>query len=262
MSTLVRCDIPYSVGGFIRPNRWEEEAALFFVESLERNAAQRRPLFVVPGAPQAARRFLHALANMSPARDPDYVVATGDYIDFNTIYRDRNILWPIQDLPFRLVAFCQRNPVDPNAFRPDDPTETSRPDPGGKTSTGTHDLLLYRDIVETVLHAAYPSDTQSGKDQLEKKINAEDFRLALANARLDSGARRFDEAGNLTSGAGEYVVCLRPVRKHGRVMPNARLQVWKRSADATHKLRWEPVLIEGKPELDVAYFQGWNAEKQ
>lgn len=254
MSTLVRWDIPYSVGGFNQPNRWEEAAALSLVDYLEQNPAQRRPLLVVPGSPQASRRFLHAVASLSPVSDPDYIVATGDYIDFNTIYRDRNITWPIQDLPVTLVTFSQRNPVDPAAFCADDPFDTSRPNPAGRTSTGTHDLLLYRDIVETMLNAAYRPDGAIA--------DASEFAAALADARLPNGERRFDEQGNLRSGIGEYVVCLRPVRKHGRVLPKANLQVWNRRTDGAGQRRWEPVGIDGHLDLEVAYTRGGNAEKQ
>jgi hypothetical protein len=253
MSTLVRWDIPYSVGGFNRPNRWEEAAALSLVDYVEQNAIQRQPLLIVPGSPQAARRFLHAVVSLSPASDPNYVVATGDYVDFNTIYRDRNLMWPIQDLPVTLVAFCQRNPVDPGAFRRDDPLDTSRPDASSRTSTGTHDLLLYRDIVETVVKAAYESTGALRKSS--------DLTKALASATGPNGTRRFDGKGNLQSGSGEYVMCLRPVRKHGRVIPKAILQVWNRQATPSGQRRWQRVLIDGQPELDVAYTRGWNSEK-
>jgi hypothetical protein len=242
---LLKWEVPYSVGGFYRPNHWEEEAALTLVSYLELNPGQRRPLLIVPGAPQPARRFLRSLVSLSPATDRHYVVATGDYIDFNTIYRDRNIAWPIQDLPVTLVGFCQRNPVHAAAFRTEDPDDDAPPDPGGRTSTGTHDLLLYKDIVATLVDSVYGvEDTLIGGQRLCQ---------SLATARLEDGAARFDVTGNLKGGAHEHVFCLRPVREGDRVMPLARLQVWTRQPLAGDNYQWTKVAIDGKPEWEVSY---------
>ena len=67
-----------------------------------------------------------------------FLVVNGDAIDFNTVYRDGNLTWPVQDLPFQLVFFCHRNPVYEEAFQPDvRADDAAPPDPQGKTSTGT-----------------------------------------------------------------------------------------------------------------------------
>jgi hypothetical protein len=210
-------------------------------------------LLVLPGAPQPARRFLRALINMSPADGHRFVVATGDYIDFNTIYRDRRIAWPILDLPVTLVAFCHRNPVDPAAFVPDAGSENGSTNndmaaPGKRTSTGTHDLLLYQDIAATLVHGVY-----FGKRLL---TDADALRAALAQDE------RFDEAGNLKSGTEEYVICLRPVREHDRVVPRARLQVWRRRTDVSGKHHWDRVSIGGEPELAVSYANNADAKRR
>src|SRR5262249_24615290 len=109
---FVSLGILYSVGSYSRPNHWEEQAADLLLAHLEQTPVQRRPLLVVPAAPQPAARFLRALVSLSPGDDRQYVIASGDSIDFNSIYRDRNLAWPIQDIPMTLVTFCQRNPVD------------------------------------------------------------------------------------------------------------------------------------------------------
>ena len=74
-------------------------------EDLHSLALQRRPLLVVTGQSQPSRRFLRALARSAPEAARRLVVATGDAIAFNTIYRDRQVAWPIQELPFALVFF-------------------------------------------------------------------------------------------------------------------------------------------------------------
>jgi hypothetical protein len=226
LGPFVSLRILYSIGSFNRPNRWEDEAAEKLLRELDRHPGQQRPLLVVPAVPQPARRFLRAILRASPLEGRRFVVASGDAIDFNTIYRDRNLSWPIQDLPVALVFFCHRNPVDPIAFRPDRPgAESNPPDPSGATSTGTQDLLLYRDIVETAVDAAYPpGGLLKNADELWQ--------------RLKDGRSHFTPKGNQPSGSGEYVVCLRPQRQGDRVLPQARLQVWNRSADPTKGQNW------------------------
>jgi hypothetical protein len=223
--------VPYSVGTFNQPNRWEADAVERLVNVVSQHPEQQRPLLVLPAIPQPARRFLRGLARTDPILAGRFVVATGDGIDFNTIYRDRNLAWPIQDLPCDLVFFCHRNPVDPSAFREDQlGDDQSPPNPNEKTTTGTQDLLLYRDIVETVaLAAARDGGWLDQPDDLARR---------LVDARLPDGSPRFKPGGNQYPGASEYVVVLRPVRKGNRVRPEASLQVWNRSAVAEGKGHW------------------------
>jgi hypothetical protein len=231
--------IPFSVGTFTQPNPWEVEAAKMILDELVQHPWQGRPLLVLPAAPQPARRLLRALLRTAPREARRLVVATGDAIDFNTIYRDRNIAWPIQDLAVPLVFFCHRNPVDPSAFDPHE--STAPPDPMGRTCTGTQDLLLYRDIVQTLVECCYsdqgmPQDAES----LRERMHA-----------FEAG--RFDEKGNPLSGSGEFVVCLRPVRAPNRVLPEARLQVWNRTIDSEGHRHWRQVQVGGQAELLVNY---------
>jgi hypothetical protein len=233
--------ILYSVGSFNQPNVWEEQAVERIVNVLGQHPEQQRPLLVLPAMPQPARRFLRGLVRTDPLRAGRFVVATGDGIDFNTIYRDRNLAWPIQDLPCALVFFCHRNPVDPSAFRKDQPSgDQAPPDPNEKTTTGTQDLLLYRDIVETVAMAAAHENGWLDRP--------DDFAKRLAELRLPDGTPRFNSQGNQRPGASEYVGVLRPVRDDNRVQPKALLQVWNRSGIANGKGHWDLVR-----ELSVDY---------
>jgi hypothetical protein len=237
--------IPYSVGAFSRPNSWDAEVAEALITEVEQHPAQRRPLLVLPANPQPARRFLRALVRTAPRRASQFVVATGDGINFNTIFRDRNLAWHIQDLPMALVLFCHRNPVDPSAFQPDQASPTDQaPDPFGRTSTSTQDLLLYEDIVASLMEAAV--------DNEQLRTRADDVATALRQARLPDGRQRFTEAGNQVSGAGEYVVSLRPVHRGDHVLPQARMQVWNRSADPQGR-NWTQVRVAGELELSVHY---------
>lgn len=235
--------IPYSLGTYTRPNRWEEDAAEKLMNEFSQHPTQHRPLLVLPANPQPARRFLRGLIRTAPIEAGRFVVVTGDSLDFNTLYRDRMLAWPIQDLPFALVAFCHRNPVDPEAFQPDQPgQEDVAPDPTGRTSTGTHDLLLYRDIIRTVLAAAYPGDRLIA--------SADTLRDNLRQAQFTSGRHRFDAEGNRLGGAGEYVVWLQPLREGDRILPKATLQIWHRIAAGN---AWKPVTVDKQPKLLVDY---------
>lgn len=273
-------EIPFSEGDFSRPNAWESKAAETLLEELNLHPSQRRPLLILPAGPQPARRFLRALVRTAPLEASRFVVTTGDAIDFNVICRDRKLTWHIQDLPFALLLFCHRNPVDPVAFRPDQsdhrplqrlagalaavpggpfqalPWLFSQPEElhpslvldytdspslqasvsGGPTSTSTQDLLLYRDIVETVVEATFQQDGRL-------LDSADALRQALCDAVGKDGRPRFDLTGNLLSGVGEYIVCLRPIRANNRVLPRADLQVWNRSTDVDGTRRWVQIPI-------------------
>jgi len=236
--------IPYSVGTYTQPNRWEVGASEIILNQLTQHPDQRRPLLVLPAGPQPARRLLRALLRAAPQDASRFIVATGDAIDFNTIYRDRNLAWPIQDLPIPLVLFCHRNPVDPRGFEPLEGNEP--PDARQRTSTGTQDLLLYRDILETLAKAVYDGKgTAQDSSDLGDKLRHQ--------PRPTETTSRFDHKGNLESGSGEFVVCLRPVRAADRVLPQARLQVWNRLTNADGARHWQQVPVAGQPELLVGY---------
>jgi hypothetical protein len=237
---------PYSIGSFTEPNRWETEGAGHLIDELSQHPSQKRPLLVLTATPQPARRFLRALLREAPAEAQRFVVATGDAIDFNTIYRDRDLLWPIQDFPIPLVSFCHRNPVDPSAFTPTESTEP--PSSLGRSSTGTQDLLLYRDIAATVIRAWSAGAPPANADELASRLRDPSV-VGI----------RFGDNGDLLAGAGEYVVTLRPDVATGRVWPRAHLQVWTRSSDNVGRASlstataWQPVAIAGRPELIIDY---------
>lgn len=238
--------IPFSVGTYNQPNPWEVHVAASLIDARAQNPAQERPLLVLPATSQPAQRFLRAVTRVAPLEAGRFIVATGDAVDFNTIYRDRNLKWPIQDLPFDLVMFCQRNPVDPRAFEPDSAdTPTAAPDPGARTSTGSQDLMLDRDIIDMVVRAAY---TDAGL-----VADADQLAARLRKGTQPDGRLYFDDKGNPLGGNGEYVVCLLPVRRGNWVAPEARLQLWKRNADTERRAHWEPVPIAGQAELPVSY---------
>jgi hypothetical protein len=220
--------VDYSVGGFDQPNRWEKDVVQRMMEMKTiRHAGQKRPLLVLTAASsQPARRFLRGLARIAPVEARRFVVATGDAIAFNTIYRDRNVAWPIQDLPYDLIFFCHRDPVDPDAgFRAEEEARAQTPD-AGSPATGTEDLLLYRDIVEAVVRACHAAGAAPANgDELARRLRQarwQEDRIALDG----DGPLLFDADGNRQSGTGEHIVWLRPTMENGRALPQAWIEVW------------------------------------
>ncbi len=255
--------IDSSVGLFATPNRFESEAARHLIDLLleyerTQRQPQERPLLVLPAQAQPSRRFLRALEGYGPHPARRFVVATGDAIPFNTVYRDRQVAWPVQELPFPLVFFCHHNPTDRAAgFRPD-----GEPGGGGVASTGTEDVLLYEDVIDALAHA----DAASAADASELDRRLRDTRLG-PDGRVGpgrEGVRLFEPGGGRSSGTGEHVVCLRPrVRtepgKGGTmtelVLPEATIEVWSWRRPAGQEAGgyvWQPV---GKP-LQVHYGGG------
>lgn len=207
--------IAHSVGSFHHPNGPETDAAERLMAARFQYPRQQRPLLILPATAQPARRFLRGLMRIAPAEASRFVVATGDSLDFNTLYRDRQLTWPIQDLPFSLVVFCHYNPLDTTALGPEQQADVH--------FTGLEDLRLYADIAEAVAEAAWQSNgLVSSADALAVNLRA------LQPAR-------FDADGNRPEVTGEHIVCLKPVRLAGRLTPQALLQVYRSRAEAVRQ---------------------------
>jgi hypothetical protein len=248
--------IDSSVGSFSRPNRFEEKVAEYLMDELDRmdklenHRPQRQPLLVLSGQTQPSRRFLQALVRISPLKARRFVVVTGDAIAFNTIYRDRLVAWPIQDLPFSLVLFAHRNPIDIDAGF----TQTATPQSADSASrtTGTEDLLLFVDMVEALVGSMYQgSQPPANARQLGERIRlARQVRLrGNAVSWGDEGTPMFDELGNRYSGMGEHVVWLKPTVHDERVKPEATITVWAEKPTRKEGSHWRKV----GEILDISY---------
>jgi hypothetical protein len=239
--------IDSSVGTFLTPNRFEAQVAGNLLD-LALSHPQRRPLLIVTGQAVPSRRFLRAIARLAPDYARRFVVATGGAVSFNTVYRDRQVAWPIQDLPFPLVFFCHHDPIDPAAgFRIYG--TNSDPDEVGTSTTSTDDVLLNGNVVESLAGAL-------GRDKAFS-ANAADVAERLIQVKFHDGRLTFDgdgrplfrANGNRHTGTGEHVVCLLPRIEGGRVLPQATIEVWTRHVDETIGKVWER---RGEP-LNVSY---------
>jgi hypothetical protein len=232
--------IDFSVGGFDQPNRWEAPVLRRLMDvKTGQYPDQGRPLLVLAAASSPpARRFLHGLARTAPVEARRFVVATGDALAFNVIFRDRNLAWPIQDLPFNLVFFCHRNPVESSAGFPEENSARSVPS-SLSPSTGTEDLLLYTDMVTALVQAAFQEgDVPAKGDELGRRLRQARWHAGRVSFAAQ-GPALFDELGNRHSGTGEHIVWLRPVFKGERVQPQATIEVWAWQTNSTAELPWK-----------------------
>jgi hypothetical protein len=226
--------IESSVGSFETPNRYESKAAAEMLDSLL-SQGPVRSLLIVSGQEEPSRRFLRGLVRCSPSlsKRAQIVVATGDAVSFNTVYRDRNVSWNIQDLPFPLVFFCHRNPIDRGAgFLPvaGEGVRIREDERDPTAESGTEDVLLFGDIVEALMQTGAPADGRIC-------VNAGELAERLADARRQddrivlggTGVPLFDGEGQRRNGTGEHVVYLQPMWNEDykdRLLPRAIIEVW------------------------------------
>ena len=215
--TFVQVPIRHSVGPVTEPNPPEALAVQKLVEEMTQATAAKRALLWLPGEVKPVRRVLRALVQAAPALAPRLVVAIGDAVDFNTIFRDRHLTWPIQALPCDLVLFCHHNPVLAAAGFA---APTGRALDLEAASSGTHDLLLYADVGAMLVEAAF---------QEQRLLASPETVLArLKSLKDEAGRPRFDARGERPGGVDEFLVLLRPLREGALVLPKAAMIVSQR----------------------------------
>jgi hypothetical protein len=229
--------IPYSVGGFFHPAPQEQVVVGTFLA--RPTPVTPHSFLVLPTTTVRMRRFLINLRQRSPLDARNLVVLNGDAISFHTVYRDREVMWNILDLPYSLVFFSHRNPIGHAAgftWTKDD----AHPE---RTTTGTHDILLYRDLFEAFLYAAYDegkllNDPLRIRERLQatcwvdpppdrQKLESPRVRNPLVHT-LEAPTRFFDADGNRQSHTGEHIVWVKPNFTEDRVDLISKISVWAR----------------------------------
>lgn len=237
--------ILYSVGDFFHPAPLEQNAVGTFL------AAPIAPhsFLVLPTQTVRMRRFLINLRQRSPLDARNLVILNGDAISFHSVFRDRDVVWNIFDLPYSLVFFSHRNPIDRRAGFTD--VRNGRADADNafpqRTTSGTHDILLYRDLLEALLYAGYDQGQLVG-DSLEfrtrmratcwyqpamEKVNGESARVCNPRAHtLDAKVRPFfSKAGDRKRDTGEHIVWVKPNFTEDRVDLTSTISVWSMIPD-------------------------------
>jgi hypothetical protein len=211
--------VPFSVGGFHEPNRYERAAADFVVNELRTNPG-RRVVLVLPTVGPAARRVLRIVCRDEPDAGTRLVVVNGDGISTNVVYRDGDVAWPDDTVPVPLVLFAHANPVGW-----DDPTVTPPAGSELKPPTATDDVLLFAEIATVAVTAAI--------DGPGFVSGAEAYRSRIRNLFPAT----FNRDGNRAAKGGEYAVVVRP----RTATAPATIDVWR------HRDAWEPVRTLERP---------------
>jgi hypothetical protein len=236
--------LPYSVGDVLQPNSAEQTSVHLF---LSQNPPPPRSILVLPAAAQRMRRYLGFLCLQAPHLARNLVVVNGDAITFHNIYRDRDFAWNVLDLPVPVVFFSHRNPVDPNA-RISWGFSWVRDEKKERSTTGSHDLLLYRDIIEAMLYAAFEDGRLlDDADRVDERLRQTTWRAApsdvepndwryhrVQNALVQRDAagtaqRLFDEHGDRRPGTGAHIVWLHPNFREDRLMlvQPCTISIWR-----------------------------------
>lgn len=222
------------VGALSMPNRHEIKAADMIANDLAESRKLGRPWIVMGGQADPCRRFLTALSKNLPTKNSKDLplIAFGDTPGFNRVFRDRRILWPMDDLPFELVFFCHQDPSSQEAGFGDSPPADQK-----WQANSTDDLLLWRNIAGGLIaawgHSAPdPTSPQSLCEALAWLVvdNESPSEIADKSGGLKFGVFSgdgsgkswfFDSGGDRLSGTGEHLVHLEP-GKNGvviRVIP-------------------------------------------
>jgi hypothetical protein len=226
--------IEYSVGDFYQPNPREAFVVGQILPQLKMSHDHRQ-ILLLPANAERVRRFLRTVVRRSTHHDMrNVVVVAGPSMSFNTLYRDHDVSWNIQDVPLPLVVFCHRNPVEESVGFHEPERGLTAP-----SATGTEDLLVYRDILESLILGAYdgPKLTDSA-DRLGRQLTElrwHDKRVASSEA---PGPLLFQADHNRSPETGEHIVVLQPrVDEHGLVI-EAVLRVYRADGDPGRRDAW------------------------
>jgi hypothetical protein len=239
--------IPFSVGGFSRPNAGEEAAVRNVLREVP--PPGERSLLVIPtGSSAPARRVLLALGERLPQAGRRLVAVTGDGMSVNTFYRDAEWAWPARSIPIPLVFFAHDNP-----FGWDAPTDRTPP-PGYRLEpkTTTEEVFLDNTMCRMIADAVFPPLHEGQAGAIAARADEVAARLRTRPDKF------FDDRGNRRGLGGEYVVVVRPTVRYGDAHPGAprpesTIEVFRRQEDGrtwkrTGSVQVRPHLVEGGTE--------------
>jgi hypothetical protein len=215
-----------SIGVRYAANRFEKEALRFLLLDIKLKPEQTQPLMVVGSQALQARRFLRELSLSDPKLAQKMVVVTGDTLSLNTVYRDREVAWPVSELPSKVVFFSHANPVSREAgFRPiNDWADTGHL----AEATSTEELIFSSQILEGLLPGLF-IDTGDLSLYL-KKLTWDGDRVTV-----EKGTSLFDAAGNRNAGTGEFIGVLKPFLDPSD-RTSAKLEIWSLLSQGKNQL--------------------------
>jgi hypothetical protein len=198
---VIRSQIPFSTGSVHQPNAAELDAISHLLQHLP--PPPRRTVLLLPTVTVPARRVLQALVREESEVGQRLVAITGDGISVNTLFRDREVAWPIRSMPIPIVLFAHADPFawdrGEEGDRLTDGYALPAPLPGQVCPT-TEEVEHLRRLMEVLVTAAYTADPPLLISRAEQ----------LYQALRTLQPPFFDTAGNRQGGRGEHIVVLRP----------------------------------------------------
>jgi hypothetical protein len=236
--------IPFSVGGFSRPNAGEAAAIRDLLRELPPSG--ERSLLVIPtGSSAPARRVLLALSERVPASGRRLVAVTGDGLSVNTFYRDAEWAWPARSIPIPLVLFTHHNPFGWDQPGGPEPPRGYRLEP----KNTTEEVLLENTLMRVVADAVFQPPPPGAPPRIV-------FRADQVRAKLHTRPDKFfDDRGNRRGMGGEHVVVVRPTVRYGdttpgKPKPDATIEVYRRQDDGATWARAGSVRVLGDRPAD------------
>jgi hypothetical protein len=226
--------VPFSVGGFTRPNAGEAAAVREILNDLP--PPGERSLLVIPtGSSGPARRVLWALSERVPQAGRRLVAVTGDGFSVNTFFRDAEWSWPARSIPIPIVLFAHDNPFGWDAAEDTRPPPGYRLEPKTTTEEVRLDTNLGRMLCDAVFHGG---GIATRADEVAERLRMRPDKF-------------FDDRGNRRGLSGEHVIVVRPAMRYGDAMPasprpESVVEVYRREEDGRS---WTRVgVVQVRPE--------------
>jgi len=209
--------IDSSIGVRYTTNRFEKDALRFLLLDIQLKPPQVQPLMLLGSQSLQARRFLKDLALTDLKLAQSLVVVTGDTLSLNTVYRDREISWPVSEIPSKVIFFSHANPISSQAgFVPID--DWAKTDNLVKASS-TEELIFSSQILEGLLPSLFKDSGVDLASEL-RKLTWNGSRVTVGK-----GVPLFDSTGNRNPGTGEFLGVLKPL---GDALDrsSAKIEIW------------------------------------
>ena len=205
-AAVTQLQVPFSVGRMHTANDGEALAGRGVREQVARQPG--RTLLMLPTVTNPARRLVREILMPQPELASRLVVATGDGIPVNALWRDASFAWPGRELPVPLVVFCHN-----------DPTDWTDPGPPGyrvEKPNATEEVRHFAEMGRAMTEAAFATDPRPDTPRMRDNLQSLKPRL-------------FGPDGERAIGTGEYVAVLRPASESATITAYRRDESgWKR----------------------------------
>jgi hypothetical protein len=198
---VIRSQIPFSTGPTHQPNAAEAEAVWHILQHVP--PPPQRTVLLLPTVTAPARRIIRSLIQEQTDIGERMIAVIGDGISVNTLFRDRDIAWPISALSIPVVLFTHADPFAWDTAEAETSVLASYALPApaaGEVCSTTEDVEHFRRLGQVLLTAVY------NQQSLELVADSAELSQALRSSQPPF----FHDDGNRRGGNGEHIVVLWP----------------------------------------------------